>query len=99
MFDAFQGQRGANQIVTTGVASASITIDATAKSVRVVNVGATNPAHVRIGQSPQTATTADTVIRAASEIILHKADGEDTLAYIQSGGATTLHVQTGEGGS
>lgn len=94
----FQPQRGANQIVTTGAASASITLDATAKSVRIVNVAATNPCHIRIGTGAQTATTADMVIRANSEIIVQKADGENTLAYIQSGGATTLHVQTGEGG-
>lgn len=94
----FQPRRGAGQIVTTGGASASISIDSVAKSVRLVNVGATNPCHVRIGAGAQTATTADLIIRANSEIIVQKGDGEDTLAYIQSGGATTLVIQTGEGG-
>jgi hypothetical protein len=94
----FEPRRGASQSVTTGAASASVAIDPVAKSVRLVNVGATNPCHVRIGKGAQTATIADLIIRANSEIIVQKGDGEDTLAYIQSGGATTLVVQTGEGG-
>lgn len=94
----FEGRKGANQNVTTGAASASISIDPKAKSVRLVNTGATNPCHVRIGIGAQTATTADLVVRANSEIVVSKGEGEDTLAYIQSGAATTLSVQTGEGG-
>lgn len=96
----FEPIRGANQIVTTGAASASVTINPTAKSVRLVNVGATNPCHVRVGTavSGTPATTADLVLRANSEIIVQKGDGENTVSYIQSGGATTLHIQPGEGG-
>ncbi len=94
----FQPRRGTNQILTTSASSQSVTIDPVAKSVRLVNVGATNPCHVRIGAGAQTVTSADLPIRANSEIIVQKGEGEDTLAYIQSGGATTLHVQTGEGG-
>lgn len=94
----FEPRRGQNQVLTTGAASASVAIDPKAKSVRLVNVGATNPCHVRIGSGAQTATTADLVIRANSEIIVSKGENDDTLAHIQSGGATTLHVQTGEGG-
>ena len=94
----FQPRRGTNQILTTADTSASVPIDPLAKSVRLVNISATNPCHVRIGVGAQTATTADLPVRANSEIVVQKGDGEDTLAYIQSGGATTLHVQTGEGG-
>lgn len=94
----FQGELGTNQVVTTGAASASVSVNPVSKSVRLVNVGATNPCHVRIGKGTQTATTADLVVRINSEIIVQKADGDDTVAYIQSGGGTTLHIQTGEGG-
>lgn len=94
----FEPRRGQNQNVTTGAASASISLDPKAKSVRLVNTGATNPCHVRIGSGAQTATAADLIIRANSEIIVSKGESDDTLAYIQSTGATTLSVQTGEGG-
>lgn len=94
----FQGQPGGNQIVATGAASASVTVDGVAKSVRLVNAGATNPCHVRIGKATQTATTADLVIRANSEVIVQKGDGDVTVAYIQSAGTTTLHIHPGEGG-
>lgn len=98
VYAPFEPRRGQNQNVTTGAVSASISIDPKAKSVRLVNTGATNPCHVRIGAGAQTATSADLIIRANSEIIVSKGEGEDTLAYIQSTGATTLSVQTGEGG-
>lgn len=93
----YNPRRGANQPVTAGAASASITLDASAKSVRIVNVDAANVAHIRIGTGAQTATTADMPVRPNSEIIVTKGDGENTLAYISAAGAA-LHVQTGEGG-
>lgn len=92
----FQAQRGANQVVTPGAASASVTIAEFPKSVRLVNSGA-NICHVRIGQGTQTATTADTPVLAGSELIVHRQEGENTVAYISASG-TTLHIQTGEGG-
>ncbi len=94
----FQPRRGTNQILTTSGSSQSVNIDPAAKSVRLVNAGATNPCHVRIGAGAQTVTTADLPLLAGDSIVVQKAEGEDTLAYIQSGGATTLHAQTGEGG-
>lgn len=93
----YNPRRGANQPVTAGAASASITIDKAAKSVRIVNVDAANVAHIRIGTGAQTASTLDMPVRPNSEIIVTKGDGEDTLAYISAAGAA-LHVQTGEGG-
>ena len=92
----FQGQRGANQVTTPAAASASVSLDAVAKCVRLVNSGS-NICHVRIGAGAQTATTADLPIRSGSEIIVAKGDGENTLAHISASG-TTLHIQTGEGG-
>ncbi|WP_143492546.1 hypothetical protein [Pseudomonas chlororaphis] len=93
---AFNPHRGANQVTTPGAASASISIDPVAKSVRLVNSGA-NICHVRVGTGAQTATTADLPVLPLSSVIITKGDGEDTLAHISAAG-TTLHVQTGEGG-
>jgi hypothetical protein len=93
----FNPQYGANQSVTAAGTSASITIDANSKSVRVVNTGSTNVAHFRIGTGAQTATAADCPILPGASLIVSKAEGQDTLAYI-SGSGTTLQVQTGEGG-
>lgn len=92
----FQPRRGVNVVATPAASSASISIDPEAKSVRLVNVGA-NICHVRIGEGAQTATTADMPVRAGSEIIVQKGEGDDTLAHISASG-TTLHIQTGEGG-
>lgn len=92
----FMPHRGANQTVTAGAASASVSVDVHAKSVRFVNAGA-NIAFVRIGPGAQTATTADTPVLANTALILQKADGDDTVAYISAAGAT-LYIQDGEGG-
>jgi hypothetical protein len=94
----FDGIRGGVQNITTSGTSQSVTISESSNSVRLVNTGTTNPCHVRIGRGSQTATTADTVVRANSEIVLRKADGENTVAVLQSGGATTLYIQPGQNG-
>jgi hypothetical protein len=93
---SFYPGRGANQVVTPSAASAEVTVDPKAKSVRLVNSGS-NICHVRIGIGTQIATTADTPIRAGSEIILSKGEGEGNVAHISAAG-TTLHIQPGEGG-
>ena len=92
----FEGNRGENKTVSPGAQSASVTVNAVSKSVRLVNSG-TNICYVRIGEGAQTATTADLPVRPASEIIVSKGDGENTVAYISAAG-TTLSIQTGEGG-
>ena len=92
----FQPRRGQNLTATSAASSASVSLDSQAKSVRLVNNGA-NICFVRIGAGAQTATTADMPVRAGSEIVVTKGDGEDTLAHISATG-TTLYIQTGEGG-
>lgn len=92
----FQPQRGANQVLTPAAASASVSINPSSKSVRLVNTGAAI-CHIRIGAGSQTATTADMPVNAGESIVVSKGDGENTLAHISATG-TTLHVQTGEGG-
>jgi hypothetical protein len=96
MCNPFCAHSGTNQVTTPAAASASVSLEAVAKSVRLVNSGA-NICHVRIGTTSATATTADIPIRAGSEIIIRKGDGQDVLAHISAAG-TTLHIQTGEGG-
>ena len=92
----FNPSRGTNQVVSPAVASASVTLDKAARSVRLVNSGA-NICYVRIGEGAQTATTADMPVRAGESVIVSKGDGEDTLAHISAAG-TSLNIQTGEGG-
>lgn len=92
----FQPRRGQNLTATPAASSASVSLDSQAKSVRLVNNGA-NVCFVRIGAGAQTATTADMPVRAGSEIVVLKGDGDDTLAHISALGAT-LYIQTGEGG-
>jgi hypothetical protein len=91
VFRPFNPTLGANAVLSPGATSASANIDATSTSVRLVNVGS-NICHVRFGSGD--ATTADTPIRAGSEIILYKAQDVNTLQHISALG-TTLHVQTG----
>jgi len=92
----FQPRRGQNLTATPAASSASVSLDSQAKSVRLVNNGS-NICFVRIGAGAQTATTADMPVRAGSEIVVSKGDGDDTLAHISATG-TTLYIQTGEGG-
>lgn len=95
---SFAPRRGSNQVVTPAAASATVSIDPVAKSVRLVNSGAAL-CYVRIGTSAsgQPATVADTPILSLSSVILSKGEGEGTLSYISATG-TTLNIQTGEGG-
>jgi|SRR5210317_2151645 len=93
----FDGVRGGVQLITTSGTSQSVTVNKHSLSVRFVNTGA-NHCHVRIGTGAQTATTVDTLVRAGSEVIFRKSDGEDTVAALQITGATTLYIQPGEGG-
>lgn len=96
----FEPRRGTNQVVTPAAASASVPIDPVAKSVRLVNSGAAI-CHVRIGPTKtvaEPATTADMPVRSGESIVVQKGDGDNLIAYISATG-TTLHIQTGEGGS
>lgn len=92
----FNPQAGANLVVSPGPASASSPINPKSKSVRLVNSGA-NICYVRVGVTTATASTADTPVLPNSSLIISKADGQDTIAYISAAG-TSLNIQTGEGG-
>ena len=92
----FYAERGTNQTVNPGVASATISINPDSKSVRVHNSGA-NICYVRIGDSVSgtPATSADMPVIAGEVILLRKGMGEGSLSHIAAAG-TTLLVQTGE---
>ena len=87
----------ANQTISTSSTSASISIDPIPKSVRIVNDG-TDIVFVCVGFTSATATTADTPVRANSDMIIHKGIGADVVAVICPTGTSTVYVQTGEGG-
>jgi hypothetical protein len=92
----FKPHYGSNQVVTPGAASASVSIDKSDKSVRVVNTGA-NKGYFRIGAGAQTATVADCPVAAGASLVVEKGDGADTIAHISAAG-TTFEIMTGEGG-
>ncbi len=92
----FSPRYGSNLVVAPGAASANSSINGQDSADRLVNTGA-NVCYVRVGEAAQTATTADTPVRAGSEVIIRKADGHANIAYISASG-TTLNIQTGEAG-
>ena len=96
---AFQPHFGTNQVLSPGVASASVTIGSGNKSILLQNTG-TNICYVRLGQAANgsvTATTADLPVLPSVPRIIRKPDDFDTLAYISAAG-TTLQVMAGEYG-
>ena len=97
MHRPFEPQRGSNQILSATATSASATINASSRSVRVYNSG-TLPVYIRIGQGTQTATTADYYLPEKTEKIFSKGGDDNGLGYICPTGTSELHVQTGEGG-
>lgn len=96
----FQPNPGENQRVTVTTGSNSVNIDPKAKSVRLV-AEEFSPIYVRIGEGPQVAIIlSDLLIAGQRAVIVQKAEGDDTVAFISSGGGgTILHIQPGEGGA
>jgi hypothetical protein len=92
----FKPHYGTNLTVTPAAASASSPINATDKSVRVTNSGATL-GYFRIGTGATTASATDVIVLPSTSIIVEKGDGQDTIAYISAVG-TTFSIMTGEGG-
>lgn len=83
--------------VTTEANYVLISIDANAKSVRIVNKGA-NGCYISIGNGVMTCSENDLYVRANSEIVIGKAMGLGMLGYIQDTAPTALQIMTGEGG-
>lgn len=88
---------GSGQTVTTGAASASVTLPRGTKQVILTNTG-TNVGYVRITAGASNATTADYPIPAGAQVVVSRSDDDVVLSYIQAAaGTTTIHVICGEG--
>lgn len=99
----FTPARNSGQRVTSGAASATITIGKGNGAIRAVNLGATPAYFVTYDSTVETrvATVADTVLNGTaagigSDIVIDKAREHDTLAYIADSGTPVLHFQAGE---
>lgn len=101
----FQPKKGGNQKVTATTTSASITIGAGQKSLRVCNAGA-QVGYFRTyktSDGAEAATVADTPVlpssAASSTLVIEKPQDHDAVAYIADSSTTVLHFQPGEGNS
>ena len=90
----FRANYGSGQTIAVA-ASASVSIRAEDKSVRVVNYGAAI-GYFRTGTGTVTATAADVAVPAGGSIIIEKPMTHDKIATFSGG--TDFHVMTGEGG-
>lgn len=91
----FQPTYGKGQVVTPAAGSANITIGKGNKNLALTNLGAA-VCYVRVGTGAQTATTADYPIPPGGQVVIRKAEDDDSLAHISATG-TTLSVIPGEG--
>lgn len=84
----------AGTTVTTGAASASVTIPNTlAGSIpRFVRVAATTESYIRLGIAGVVATTNDLLVQPADSIILAVPNGITTIAYIQGTAAGKVSI-------
>lgn len=98
MLRPFNAQKGSTQFVLVDMTSQFISINPSSTSVRIINDG-NEICYIRIGKGPQIAIkNEDTpILQDGHELIVSKAEGEDTLACISDGNAA-IYVQTGEGG-
>lgn len=90
----FQPSYGSGAVVTPAAGSANVTIPA-GKSLCLTNLG-TNVCYIRVGQTSQTATTADYPVPPGMQVIVTKDDRDVNMAHISAAG-TTLHYMVGEG--
>lgn len=91
---------GSNQNATASTTPASITLNKGDTSVRILNIGA-QTLYVRIGKSTNaslTVATTDLPVRSSSEIIIRKANDDDTLYYRSGSSTTDCSFMTGNGG-
>jgi hypothetical protein len=93
---------GSNQFNTATTSSQTFTIAKGDTSVRVCNTGA-QTLYVRVGStlknpSGLTATNADCLVRAGSELIIRKDIDDNLLAYVTTTSTTACSVMTGNGG-
>lgn len=89
---------GTGQTLTTGAASASVPIKPDDTTIRVYNFGPTNVAFIRFTVGASNAVASDIAVPiGGAGITLYKGNA-DTFSHIQSVGAVTLYIITGNGG-
>lgn len=96
-YTPFAPSFGQGQTLTTGAASASVPISKDDQTIRVYNFGPTNTAFVRFTVGASNATANDIAIPLGGSLTLYKGNA-DTFSHIQSTGAVTLYIITGNGG-
>jgi hypothetical protein len=94
---AFNPTYGSGVTVSPGVASASSTIGFGAKALVITNLSSTVVSYVRVGEGAQTATAADYPVLPSTQIVLSKAQDQNTVAYIAPAGGGSIHIMAGEG--
>lgn len=82
--------------VAPGVASASTLIGKGSKSLCLTNLSAT-VCYVRVSTGNVTATAADYLVPANAQVSISKPQDDDTVSYVTSAGAASLHIMPGEG--
>jgi hypothetical protein len=94
---AFNPAYGSGVIVSPGAASASSTIGLGSKALVITNLSSTVLSYIRVGEGSQTATTADYPVLPYTQIVVSKAQDQNTVAYIAPGGGGSIHIMAGEG--
>lgn len=98
IYGPFAPRYGAGQTVATAVTSASTTIGAGSKCLRLQNLDGTNTIYVRVTAGAGTATTADLILRPNQVIIIQKDQDFDTVSHIASASTPNLRIEPGEAG-
>lgn len=89
--NGFQPRPDRNQVISASGTSSSVSVQTTAKFLRVCNSGA-NVVYVALGVGSATASSADTPVLPGESTIIAKTEQQDTFAA-QSSGGTFAHVQ------
>ena len=98
IYGPFAPRYGAGQTVATSTSSASTTIGAGSKCLRLQNLDGTNTIYVRVTAGAGTATTADLILRPNQVIIIQKDQDFDTVSHIASAATPNLRIEPGEAG-
>jgi hypothetical protein len=95
MSDPFQPMPGKSTSIPANATSASASVPADAKSLRIYNAG-TVPVFIRWGRGSQTAVTTDMALAPGSVELFYKG-AADTVAAICASGSATVYLTPGAG--
>jgi hypothetical protein len=94
---AFNPAYGTGITVAPTGTSASSTIGVGSKSLVITNLSTTVLSYIRVGTGSTTATTADYPVLPNTQIVVSKAQDQNTVAYIAPAGGGSIHILAGEG--